>query len=360
MTRAAWLCLSLFACACTSGSGATPVDAGGADAGGDTSSTDLGPWSLVAEPTPEGALVAAWSDAQEWILVGGRFNEGLIATAQGGAWKKESFPSSGIFWWVHGDASGHRVVVGRNGRVAHRGGDGAWTLRQSKAHPKAQLQGVWWAEGSDHAWVVGGATENLDEAPLLARLPLAATQAELDDEWQVVALPAKSEDGASLSGGLFKVWGADASHIWAAGENGHVFFYDGTAWSHETTLPTDVVVTVSGRSADDVIAVGGRNQGVIARRQAGAWKVLPDDPEAGLFGVHMRPDGSALLVGNNGAMGDLGPTGTLVMRSEPLTELVLHGVRTSPTREIACGGSLMMTTNLKGVLLVRGAPLPAW
>ncbi|MCP4630005.1 MAG: hypothetical protein GY850_41830 [bacterium] len=50
----------------------------------------------------------------------------------------------------------------------------------------------------------------------------------------------------------------DATHVWAVGAGGTIFFYDGTDWTAQTSGTTDILWGVSAVDATQVWAVGTR------------------------------------------------------------------------------------------------------
>jgi len=94
---------------------------------------------------------------------------------------------------------------------------------------------------------------------------------------------------------LRAVWGPAPNDVWAAGEEGALLHYDGTAWS-KVSAPTDKDLSGVAGAGQDVWVVG--DDGTVLRRSGGSWSSATTG-SADLHGV---------WVGSSGvwAVGDLG------------------------------------------------------
>jgi hypothetical protein len=299
-------------------------------------------WSVALELGPElGMAMSVWGpSADEVRVVGGQQGDapsaGFVLRNDGGTFVPESLPDgTPMLNWI-GHAGDDIWIVGLDG-AALRLEDGAWVAHDTGTD--VTLWGVWGAT-TDDAWAVGG--DGVSEAPTLLHW---------DGAWQIVALPTLPES----SHGLFKVWGADAEHVFVVGDGGAALRRNGGSWVADETQSVAPIISVWGRSADDVVAVGGRSNARVLRWDGAAWGDATLVP-AGLNGVWIDDDGVGILVGRQGnifelAAGSLEPT----MIESP-THLLLHAVHGfvgGP--RFAVGGTFDTPPPWRGVVLARPA-----
>ncbi|MCB9727206.1 MAG: IPT/TIG domain-containing protein [Deltaproteobacteria bacterium] len=113
--------------------------------------------------------------------------------------------------------------------------------------------------------------------------------------WEPVATGAENLD-------LQGVWMADTERAWAVGGL-QVLSWDGASWQPEATMPTAPLavsgLAASSAQAEDTLVVAG-SSGLLARREADGFRVLPTGTAARLESVWVAPDGSAFAVGEFG------------------------------------------------------------
>jgi hypothetical protein len=99
-------------------------------------------------------------------------------------------------------------------------------------------------------WVVGGdaaASGDAPPAPVLLHFDGTA--------FAPVALPPVDRTFRAL----FKVWAADATHVWAVGQSGVVLAFDGRAWTQVLAGTDQDLISLWGTGPTQVAAVGGRS-----------------------------------------------------------------------------------------------------
>lgn len=254
----------------------------------------------------EPADVAAHDAGRVWVV--GR--DGKIARYNGFAWSEETLGSDDLLS-VHAVAgTTDLVVVGGGGHVYRRRGD-TWTEDVSPSG--RDLTSVWTAtldEGfaTGHRSVLRLTASGAEETAVLETLRrLAAVHATPDGSaafavgesgtvlqhdgstWRILDTPST----ASLRG----VYAASATEAIAVGENagaGVILRLTGGAWE-ETSVPTPLYA-VSGRSATDVIAVGGS---AILHFDGATWTAMPEDVSVpmDLRGVCVQDNGVAVACG---------------------------------------------------------------
>lgn len=297
-----------------------------------------GSWTIELELGVEsGALFSVWGpDPSEVYVVGGQGagadSTGLMLRWDGAQWSEVALPDgTRRLHWVTGVGDA-LWVVGEAGTALQRIGD-TWTATATGT--EVSLWGVWGASAGA-IWAVGG--DGFAGPPVLLRHDGTSWTQE-----SVPALPADSH-------ALFKIWGASASDVTAVGDFGVVLQYDGAAWSLKDAGSIADLISVAGHASERV-AVGGRANARIVRRDGDAWTgVTLDRP--GMSGVWMAPDGTATVVGSNGTILQVAP-GSLEAIEEPSpTFLVLHAVHGFASGpRFAVGGNLTGNPPYVGVVL---------
>ncbi len=286
----------------------------------------------------EGAVLSFWgTSAKELFAVGGTLmpngGRAIALRHDGRSWR--SLPvDAPTLWWVHGFAPDDVWAVGELGTVAHFDGT-SWRVIETGAD--YTLWGIW-GLSPDEMWAVGGRSAP-DHRGTLRRFDGVA--------WSDVA-------GVDLDGVLlFKVWGATADDVWAVGERGTLLHWDGVAWTKLPALTDQRLLTVIGRSASDVHAVGGLGQGVVLRFDGASWSTVEVGSVIGLMGVWTARGQRVLAVGFAGAAvwGDGAEWHIL----DPGTERCLH-VAWGDGRGVlvAGGGDLFSTGPRRGVVVASG------
>ena len=324
----------------------------------------LGDWRVLGDELPLGAINSAWGndatgEQRRWVLAGGKSGNAVIYTLKGATWQRHDFPGQGMLWWTHGDSQGRRVAVGDNGLILRwQDGDDSIDAVQipELATESTALYGVWFGDGADHFWLVGGTpTDGGKPGPL----------------WRVSFSSQPGGEGADAlkepldgkQGVLSKIWSADGERLWAVGDRGRIWSNPDGKWQIEYETGPGRVVGVSGRKGHDVVAVGGQGAGIVLRRRAATWKLSAGGPTSfvnGLAAVMVMPDGTSVVGGTNGYIAtedgaDHG--GELPALDPPITDLALHGAFAGKHTHCICGGTFG-SANPVGTVLMRGAALP--
>lgn len=304
-------------------------------------------WRLLLEDL-DGAVLSVWGTGPDDVFaVGGTLEEGggraLVLWYDGQAWWRMPVDAPTL-WWVHGFAHDDVWAVGDRGTILHFDGE-AWTTVDT-GHDYT-LWGVWGATPAE-LWTVGG--EIASERPGVLRRYA-------DGAWTDV-------EGVGLPGELlFKVWGASAAEAFIVGDGGALLAYNGAAWTRLDAGTGERLLTVRGRGADDVYAVGGVLGPVMLHRDAGGWAAVDVGIEQGLMGVWTAPDEPVVAVGFRGVivMGD----GATWREQAPATYQCLHAVWGDGAGVyLAGGGDLISSTASRGVIVatgdIAGGPVNDW
>jgi hypothetical protein len=174
-------------------------------------------------------------------------------------------------------------VVGESGRITHWDGSG---FTEHVSGTTATLYGVWAAAPND-VWAVGGTPEGGTAQPNDVVLHFDGSA------WTPSPVPQPSGRA------FFKVWGASADDVYVVGEAGTIWRRQGGAWTLEASPSAATLTTISGCSANEVYAVGGRD---VLQSDGSTWKKL--DVSSALTnnvnGIACSSPGNVLLVGSGG------------------------------------------------------------
>lgn len=233
-----------------------------------------GPSWSVATDSLDRVVLTVSSDV---VIAGGGQGNGAPSLAKrlrGSSWETLAGDGDETLWWV-----GSGFVVGERGAV-YRVGDSS--LTRMPALTSATLFGVWGASG-DEVWAVGGSPLGNGENDVILRFD--------GTRWAKVPSP------EPLGVAYFKIWGSARDDVWIVGQQGVTLHFDGTAWKRVMSPVRSTLLTVTGRSASEVWAVGGP-PAVLLRWGGSAWKeeTLPFEA-SGLTGVAFAPNGDLFVVG---------------------------------------------------------------
>lgn len=325
--------LSLLAiAACDSDSG-DPPDAGSPNAG-----VEAG-WVEALEPADTGALLSVWGAASDDIwTVGGQPDLGVVWRYDATTWSQMAdVPAGPLLNWVWG--AGREIwMVGNEGR-ALRYVDGAFEVLETGVDQP--LWGIWGPD-TDDLWAVGGDATSMsrDPDPLLLHWDGQA--------WTKQTLPEIDREIRAL----FKVWGTRSDHAFALGSGGVILQWDGNIWAQVPSGIGDDLISIWGRGDDDIVAVGGRNNGVVARWDGASWTSETLSGVPGLNGVWMDASGTAWIVGLRARIERLAPGGFEHTREPTGSPLVLHAVYGFENgHRVAVGGSLNSSPPYDGYVL---------
>ncbi|MBF0452802.1 MAG: hypothetical protein HQK75_19015, partial [Candidatus Magnetomorum sp.] len=108
-----------------------------------------------------------------------------------------------------------------------------------------------------------------------------------------------TEISGDTSSDLNSFW-SDGSIGWAVGDNGYVFYYDGSTLTRDTSITGSRLYDVWGSSASDVFAVG--ETGLIRYYNGSTWSVKTSGTSEHLKGIYGTASSNVLAVGENGTI----------------------------------------------------------
>jgi hypothetical protein len=329
-------------------SGSPSTDAESADtASGVDSSTTAGAsgWTAVVEVGEDvGAFFSVWGPSADLVYaVGGQQGEdglsiGAMMRREAGTWSAAPLPpDTAKLNWIHGRDT-MRVVVGELGQILVRDGDdGEWQV--FGCGTVLPLWGTW-ISAADDVWAVGG--DGFMRDPVLCHFD--------GSTWAQVELPAITVD----SKGLFKVFGVAADDVWAVGDAALLLHWDGSAWAQIEVDTQADLISLWGSGPSDLLAVGGRANGVLLRYDGATWSSTALAEVSGLNGVWMDASGTARIGGAQGTIAIV-PAGSITPEPEDTGTLrTIHAVwQADDGRTYAVGGSIDLPPPFVGVILER-------
>lgn len=235
---------------------------------------------------------SVWGASAEDVFVVGGVRNGLIYHFDGDSWEPmQPPPKTPALIWVFGFAPDDVYAVGERGAFIHYDGD-RWTDLDSNT--SKVLWGAW-GSAPDALWLVGG--EIGRGRPTIRRWNGSESEVfEVD--------PAEYHEDVHA---LFKVWG-DGSTVYAVGQAGTILRYAGDSWTGmETGETSHDFISIWGTSPDEVVAVGGRGIGRIARLDGDAFQTTTPDEVGGVSAVYACDD-RILVGGDPGFVGSLDGT----------------------------------------------------
>lgn len=302
-------------------------------------------WHVAHETsTDEGAFLSVWGDspADVWAVGGqvariGDAGAGLAYRRRDGAWSRAELPAGApLLNWVHGHED-ELWIVGNAGAAFRHTSEG-WV--SSLTGVDVPLWGCWVVAKSD-VWAVGGDAFDPEGQPVIVHWD--------GTTWEAQALPVLDRPASAL----FKVWAAAADDVWAVGDAGVILHHDGAAWAQVSSGTGNDLISLWGRGPHDVLAVGGRSIGTLARWDGSTWTTQDIGEVAGINGVWMHASGDAAIAGNIGALGVVRGPGFVLEREDVDAGLqVLHGVLGfEDGSRVAVGGSLDRSPPYTGLIV---------
>jgi photosystem II stability/assembly factor-like uncharacterized protein len=169
-------------------------------------------------------------------------NETIVSTTDGTHWSKVNLAvSKGQPLYGVSTPDGTNVwAAGGGGQIYYSSNGTSFAAQPSGV--TVQLNAVF-ALSSTQAWAVGNASGNKE-----------TVLAYNGGAWTSIG------PTVSKAQPLYGVWAADASHLWAVGGGGQIYFYNGSTWTTQTSGTNQQLNAVGGTDASHVWAAG-KHQG---------------------------------------------------------------------------------------------------
>ncbi len=246
-------------------------------------------WAPAFDASASGWLLnVGGSGPANLFAVGGELNgAGTIMGFDGSTWSPvDTGLDLPLMNWVHALAANDVVMVGQEGTIVRFDGT-TWT--KTTAPTSQNLWGVWGATNDD-LWAVGGNGRSDGDATIL-RYDGAS--------WSEVTIPELEKANVRA---FFKVWGTSSDNVYMVGQNGAVLHWDGSALTEQLVGASDDLIALWGTGPDEIVAVGGRSNGIVSVFNGTEWRTENLSPLPGLNGVWMRTPGIAHLAGARGTL----------------------------------------------------------
>lgn len=300
-------------------------------------------WRVVLEEQPGALLSVTGTSGDDIWLVGADRRDGSGPTVlhfDGERFTAHETGDEGDLWWIGRAPSGTLWMCGDGGRVFRHvpGGD----FEALPTPEPIRLFGVL-PFADDEVWAVGG--DELTGQAVVWRYD--------GSTW---SLPDGLDPELLERRVFFKLWGPSPDDVWIIGEGGAALHYTAGAGWKVVPVPLNArLVTVHG-AGDVVLSVGGFYDGFIAAHVDGALVDVTPPELRQLQGVFVAGDGSAVAVGNQGAIWERTPAGVWgVSAGAPETALAYHAVfRDDDGGHWAVGGLLDGIPLEQGILTYRG------
>ena len=305
-------------------------------------------WTVVSGSLDR-ACLSVWSPAagEAFIAGGGLGNgsKGLLLHLKSNAWSTIDLGTTDTLWWVHGFSPTQVIAVGELGAIYSV--DGTAAVRMTSG-TTATLFGVWGATPDD-LWAVGGSPGSFGPNDVLLHYD--------GSKW--TSVPAPQVLGATY----FKVWGSAKNDVFVVGQGGIILHYDGSVWSRQVSPVKATLLTVAGRSATDVYAVGGPPTALIHYDGTTWSSVAIPESASGLAGVSAAANGDLIVVGLGGVKWRATKAHpALISDTEQPPRQDLHGTWAGADQGYAVGGDFLVAGTpgvaKKGVVAYFGAAPP--
>jgi hypothetical protein len=305
------------------------VGCSGSDDDGDDNPPPQG-WVEAFPAKDFGWLLAAWGPSPDDVyVVGGTPDEGKIMHWDGASWSEVTIGVPvPLINWTYGFGPNDITFVGSEGTVLHYDGS---TFELQSTPTDQDLWGVWGSASND-LYAVGGNGREEGQSTILHYDGTA---------WTKTATPAHARPSVNA---YFKVWGTSADNVYVVGQRGALARFDGTAFTEVESGASEDLVSLWGTGPNNIVAVGGRNNGQVVIYDGTSWRRESLAPLPGLNGVWMRSPDVAYIGGAEGTLATLNVS-TASYETEPVdTTLSIHALfGTSDGTLLAVGGSLLTT-----------------
>ena len=312
-----------------------------AEDGEDSGEVESDSWSLAADNFTEGVLLSIFpvSEEEVWMVGGGLQREGPGVLVRYKPLEntlcEEVLLEDKSLWWIHGAEDSESIyAVGESGTVLHYQPTTGW-LDESVA-TNMTFYGVWASD--DAVGAIGG------------RVGGSATGQGViwkkgEEGWAIFA--------EELPGTLFKTWNEyfiGNQVAYRLDENGDL----------ESIDPGEQkLLTLRGRSEEDLWAVGGAQSASVLRFDGQEWEdIQTEGLGLPLMGVWTAPGEAVWVSGMNGVQGFSEDEGASWMTpAVPLTSKSFHAVAKHGEEVLFAGGNMMSTSgNYHGTIGRYGPP----
>jgi len=308
------------------------------------------PVALILQNQPSALLSISGTSASDVYTVGADQGTGPeVLHYDGQSWHQLETGTSGTLWWISvTPIDGSFYMAGENGVVLRYPLSTHTFVPLPSLGAGTLLFGVWGTD-ANHIWAVGEDLSNQQPTGVVWRFD--------GTRWtRDTTIGQLVPQGLPM---LYKVWGRNENDLYVVGVQGVVFHFDGAMWTQASvdlggaTPSQSRLFTVHG-NASDVVAVGvGMDNALILELQNGSFVDAAPATAQQMNGVFIRPDGAGVAVGIAGALAFRSARGWQLQIPGVDTILDFHGSWIDPEGGVwAVGGDL--TSLNKGILAYGG------
>lgn len=245
-------------------------------------------WQKQATPLGSGLLLSVWGSGPTDIYAVGE--QGIILhSADGKTWSKQSPKGQPYLTRVWGTSPRNVYAIGaENGTsVVLRSVDGGvnWNNALTKPHV-GFLHGIWGPANEERLFVVG-------ENQVAGQGPILMMK---DGQWTESGVPMGNDFARDY---LRAVYGTSASSVWAAGDGGVLYYFDGSGWRVATSGVTATIYDITGSSQGNALAVGTLGT-LLKLGDQGQWVKIESVTKTAYFGAWTPDAKTSWIVGYNG------------------------------------------------------------
>jgi len=270
---------------------------------------------VVMDSGVESTLYAVWGFANDDVYAAGE--GGTVIHYDGESWQpvKPQPPTEETLRDIWGASPAHIYMVGQKGVILDYDGQGDWDTVRLKNND-VNLYGVW--GNDDEVYVVGWGSSQGDKDQVVYyngskwRYLKPGTQLNVDDVWSWPGgfFAPGWENRVLQYTGLWKnwklgrnallngIWGTSPEDVFAVGQRGTTYHYDGSQWQMLYAGHGSDLQAVYGGSGSDVFAVG--EYGTIVHYDGQSWNLLDSHTMEHLYGVWGDSATGVFAVGEDG------------------------------------------------------------
>jgi hypothetical protein len=202
-----------------------------------------------------------YSSVRLWVA----FDDGSLMQWDGNKLAQAPYPGDGYYAAMWGDGQTGLWFAGNSIWYS----DGLQPFMQTPIPSNVVIGGLW-GSGDGTMWAVGTSGD-----PVILRWDPSS---DAGSRWTSMTVDAGAGlDGGFITSALTAIHGSSATDIWATGDNGGAFRYDGSTWKMFSTGKQGTLVTVLDLAPNDVWAAGTSDvyQEAMFHWDGVAWKSVP-------------------------------------------------------------------------------------
>ncbi|KPA09952.1 F-box associated region domain protein [Candidatus Magnetomorum sp. HK-1] len=236
-------------------------------------------WHLEPTTTKDDLHDIWGSDANNIYAVG---YTGKIVHFDGSSWTPETSNTTDELFGIWGSAANDVFAVGRSGKIMHYDGSSWSQMTSNTTNYLYDVDG----NASNDVFACGNSGTILHYDGSTWSVQTSGTTTHLNQIlcFSTNAVFAKGDNEILYYDGSWSIytaantvqalWGNSATDVYAVGNSGKIYHFDGSSWSEMTSNTTQTLMDIWGRSATDIYAVG---YGIILNYDGISWSEMPQN-----------------------------------------------------------------------------------